>query len=141
MSRMVNVAGTLVRRIGRDNRGFVRSGTYDLNPPRRVSIVSFGIAVALRVPRANPSNPQNLSACHCRAAEKSIQRPPRASQDFMISKIPTRSEIPESNTWWRFEVHRALSGSLCARNGALWARREQNKPVFAKPSDGLSSCL
>jgi hypothetical protein len=46
----------------------------------------------------------------------------------MISKIPTRSEIPESDTWWRFEVHRALSGSLCARNGALLlvsARAEQ----------------
>jgi hypothetical protein len=46
----------------------------------------------------------------------------------MISKIPTRSEIPESDTWWRFEAHRALSGSLWAWNGALLlgsARAEQ----------------
>ena len=51
----------------------------------------------------------------------------------MISKIPTRSEIPESDTWWRFEAHRALSGSLwgperCSTFGLGASRTNQCSP-------------
>src|SRR5580704_7866420 len=59
----------------------------------------------------------------------------------MISKIPTRSEIPESDTWWRFE--RALSGSLwgperCSTFGLGASRTNQCSPNLQM--DYLRAC-